>query len=141
MTISEAWFVVGDVAVLGAVLLAIPIAVTSTGDDRAAPVTSRTVNAITDVPGDVPPAVTVTDCPVPRLAAFATYQISSSLGPDATLVAFTHVSPVFESTTRLTGAGAVGLRVLITATRRSPWVDATPGDAARDALAAALRAP
>jgi hypothetical protein len=62
IAISFAWVVVGVVPVDAAVPDEAALAATaSNGTAEAAPLTSRTVNAIAEDAGAVPPTVTVTD--------------------------------------------------------------------------------
>jgi hypothetical protein len=141
MAISLAWVVVAVVPVDAGGVLPLLVAITSSGEGEA-PVTSSTLKAIAEVEADVPPTVTVTTCEVARPAALAAYQISpSAWDPLVTPAARSQWSPAFESTTLLTRAKTVALRVLMVATRRSPAVVATLGEAERVALPDVFRAP
>lgn len=61
IAISLAWVVVGVVPVDDGWVLPPWLETISSGDDGAAPVTSRTVTAMAEVDADVPPTVTVID--------------------------------------------------------------------------------
>lgn len=106
----------------------------------ASPTATMTVRAIAELDADVPPAVTVTDWAVDRLAAFATYQISSTACRWETLAARTQTFDA-ESVTLRMGAGEVTLRSLTVATSRLPAVVAVDGDADSVALPVPVAAP
>jgi hypothetical protein len=130
--ISLGWAVPAVVPVCAGGVLPLMVAIASRGD-VVAPEISITVNASVVVAADVPPTVTVTAWELARPAAFAAYQSSpSALASWVTLVALTQGFPA-ESVTLLTGANAVVLRSLITATRRSPPAVVPLGEAASDA--------